>query len=489
MLEPIKRVGFSPQDRQDVENMVIETVECDPEPFFRAYISDGRSFDGRYISADLFKELFPPFQASNESRNRYNAPVHNAAAVLAAEQFRRVVADRSDQRRDTVVFLTGIPGAGKTTAVLEAGEFPDSYQAVFEGQISRPAPTISKIQQVLNAGLKAQITVVHALSENAFANTLKRFKGYGRGASINVMADIQGNLPDGLLEVHRHFGDRVALHVIDKRDPVYPKWLIGWDNLSILRSEGNHEQIKQRLDAILEQQRPNLSDAAWRQAKGLAPAELVHERTMGAGHAEDIQTSERLHRRTANRTGEAPVLADVDANSELLAVQGSEREQQAAVEGASIEQAYQETLANYVMAKHEQAERVEARIEGLIERQEANLQQTQTNKPGVFSLPATKRAWQQKEMRQKARLHSLHQRLDAVREIKEGMGVFAPRVEEMATRRMRAEHPELASDWDAMREAGRRHQEYLRKQGKERKQEQHQGKGKKLSLHHQPPEF
>ena len=101
MLEPIKRVGFSPQDRQDVENMVIEAVERDPEPFILAYTLDSRSFDGRYVSADLFKEQFAPFRASSDSRNRYNAPVHNAAAVLAAEQFRRVVADHSDQRRDT----------------------------------------------------------------------------------------------------------------------------------------------------------------------------------------------------------------------------------------------------------------------------------------------------------------------------------------------------------------------------------------------------
>lgn len=90
-----------------MESAVIRAVEHDPEPFLRAYAADARSFGGRYVSADLFKEQFYLFNASNESRNRYNAPVHNAAAVLASEQLRRVLIDRSDPRRDTFVFLTG----------------------------------------------------------------------------------------------------------------------------------------------------------------------------------------------------------------------------------------------------------------------------------------------------------------------------------------------------------------------------------------------
>lgn len=44
------------------------------------------------------------------------------------------------------------------------------------------------------------------------------------------------------------------------------------------------------------------------------------------------------------------------------------------------------------------------------------------------------------------------------------MGLHSPKIEELATRKMRAENPELASDWDAMQEAGRRHQLQLRKQ-------------------------
>jgi len=73
-------------------------------------------------------------------------------------------------------------------------------------------------------------------------------------------------------------------------------------------------------------------------------------------------------------------------------------------------------------------------------------------------------------------LQTLHARLEAVREIKEGMGLHSPKIEELATRKMRAENPELAADWKAMREAARRHELLMRKQEQERKQSQARGR-------------
>ncbi|MBV6831319.1 IncP plasmid survival protein KfrC family protein [Xanthomonas euvesicatoria] len=156
----------------------------------------------------------------------------------------------------------------------------------------------------------------------------------------------------------------------------------------------------------------------------------------------------------------------------LAAAEAADTEQQAALEAAPLDQTYQEALALYVQAKHDQVERVEDRLENLIDRQQARLQQTQASQPGLLSRPGAKRAWQNQQMQQQARLQSLHVRLEAVREIKEGMGLHSPKVEELATRKMRAENPELASDWDAMREAARRHQALLRREEQEKKQAQ-----------------
>ena len=188
--------------------------------------------------------------------------------------------------------------------------------------------------------------------------------------------------------------------------------------------------------------------------------------TAGRADARRIQpASAGFATRTTRRT-------DAAGDGLLAAAEATEAEQQAALEAAPLDQTYQEALALYVQAKHDQVERIEDRLENLIDRQQARLQQTQANQPGLLSRPGAKRAWQNQQMQQQARLQSLHVRLEAVREIKEGMGLHSPKVEELATRKMRAEKPELAADWDAMREAARRHQALQRREEQERKQAQ-----------------
>lgn len=67
-------------------------------------------------------------------------------------------------------------------------------------------------------------------------------------------------------------------------------------------------------------------------------------------------------------------------------------------------------------------------------------------------------------------MQRLHGRLESVREIKEGMGLHGPRIDELAIRKLRAQEPELAREWDAMQEAQRLHQALQRKQEQEKKQ-------------------
>ncbi len=272
-LEPIHRKGYAQQDRAKVEDDVASAVEADPDFFIKRYTEDPRSFGGRYIAADLFKETFEQYRQSKDARNRYNAPVHNSAAVLSAEQFRRMLRASSHPERTDVVFLTGIPGAGKTSSVLSGGEMPRSYRLIFEGQLSNLDTTMQKLQQVLDAELKPLIMVAHAKPEDALANTIKRFYEEGRGASINVMSSIQGGLPDTLMLVRDQLADKVTFVVQDNRFRQNPQTLFGWNHLFTLQSEGNHEQIKQRLTTALLQWRAEgrITDACYQQAIGGAP--------------------------------------------------------------------------------------------------------------------------------------------------------------------------------------------------------------------------
>lgn len=339
-LEPIVRREFSDPDRSAVQDTVVRAVEADPGMFIARYHAMEQSLNGRYVSADLFKETFKAYGTSKDSRHRYNTPVHNAAAVLASEQLRRLLQAPGERERNAVVLLTGIPGSGKTSSVLAGGAWPSNQRAVYEGQLANLEAAAAKMQQILAARLQPVIVVVHATPERALANTLQRFDELGRGAGIGVMASIQGTLPDSLQAIRERFGEVVKLQIIDRRNFSEPQVLGGWNQLPVLRSEGNHEQIRQRLSAALEQHHAagRVNEDAYRQALGQAPRSkdfgldsAAHRRDEEVGHQRERATRNRqetvLTPSALSRTAAERLQARSDQVAERLA---SERAQERA---------------------------------------------------------------------------------------------------------------------------------------------------------------
>lgn len=147
----------------------------------------------------------------------------------------------------------------------------------------------------------------------------------------------------------------------------------------------------------------------------------------------------------------------------------AQSEQQALLESSPLEFQYTAALAAQVEAKHDQVERIEDRLEGVIEQQEAKLHQIEAKQPGILSMPGTRASWQSQVQQQQALLQRLHGRLEGVREIKDGMGLHGPRIEELATRKLRHAKPELAEGWDEMRAAQRAHESLMRKKDQEKR--------------------
>lgn len=162
--------------------------------------------------------------------------------------------------------------------------------------------------------------------------------------------------------------------------------------------------------------------------------------------------------------------AVTQADALLESAQEAQADQSALLESSPLASQYSAALAAQVEAKHDQAERIEDRLENLIDQQASRLQQTQASEPGLFSRPGARAKWQNQVQQQQNIMQRLHGRLEAVREIKEGMGAQGPRIEELAHRKLRSQEPELAKEWDEMREAQRLHQALMRKREQERKQ-------------------
>lgn len=298
-MHQIRRGEYAHADRQAAQENAIQAVESDAPGLMAKYRELREAHGGRYVGADLAKELFADYNQSREARNRYNAPVHNSAAVLAAQLFEEAVRDRSHPERTHAVFLTGSPGAGKTSSVMSQGALDPLLAVVYEGQMFRAEQSFPKLDAALANGLQPVVLVVHPRPETALANTFTRFDDVGRGASTAVMSQIQGELANGLREIHSKYGERVSLRIIDARDHASRVELRGWQHLPTLESEGPSHAIKQRLDQELARHRAagTITDACYRQSAGLAPerAEL-RDRRMGPGHDPDHERAGRESR-------------------------------------------------------------------------------------------------------------------------------------------------------------------------------------------------
>lgn len=190
---------------------------------------------------------------------------------------------------------------------------------------------------------------------------------------------------------------------------------------------------------------------------------------------EQLQQQTRAMQQAVNSSFDAEAQADG-----LLERANAEQSEQAALlDTPSIESQYATALAAQIESKHDQVERIEDRLENLIEQQSSRLQQSRSQQPGLIALPSTKAKWQQQLQQQQSTMQRLQGRLEMVREIKDGMGAHGPRIEELAVKKLRHEEPGLASEWDEQQAAIRRHQALQRKKEMEQRQ-QSAGLGKAL---------
>lgn len=200
------------------------------------------------------------------------------------------------------------------------------------------------------------------------------------------------------------------------------------------------------------------------------------------------QTQTLTKAREPDATVQTNIEFEVQAESLLDEAREADSGQSSLIDSAPLESQYTAALAAQVDAKHDQTERIEDRLENLIELQASRLQQVQVQQPGFLTLPDTRHLWQQKLQQQQNTLQKLRGRLEAVREIKEGMGLHCPRIEELAAHKLRFKEPGMATDWVNMQEAQRRHQALLRQQEQGQKKslligesEQPLGRGMHLS--------
>ena len=200
--------------------------------------------------------------------------------------------------------------------------------------------------------------------------------------------------------------------------------------------------VKPKMLAAIENKHGPSMNQFWQENFGYGIDKLTQSE---AGHLRRATSVDEIRDRLVKARHEGIERLDRQGVGTSLRSERGESAQRTEVSSA-LEQNYRETLASYILAKYEQADRIEDRLEHLIDRQQSRLQQRRIAQPGFLSLPATRKAWQAEQ----ARLNRLLARLKTVQKIKSGI-----RVEAFANSKMRKENPQLARDWDAMRQVKR----------------------------------
>lgn len=361
-LESIRLTNPSETDRADVERRTVEAVERDPAMFLRAYVAHPDSDRGRYVSADLMKEMFGDYSASREARGRYNTAIHNSAAVLASAQYREALQDRSDPRRTEALFITGVPGAGKTSAVMANG-IPQDARVVYEGQLIDRS-SHDKIRAALDAGLNVRISAVLPRIETALENTKRRFDNVGRGAAFATMVRIHEETPKGLEAIKQRFGERVAIEILDLRERENRRSLDYAEGVKLWTKELERGSTAERLQNHLDlMRREGRSSRAFElQAQGQVP-HLGREPDRGdtqAGRSERVGEGRKAG--VLKDDPEGPALA----RSEDRRITKAEAARQIAALGpAAIKEAEQRENASRGNPKaHADAKAILARLHG-----------------------------------------------------------------------------------------------------------------------------
>ena len=176
----------------------------------------------------------------------------------------------------------------------------------------------------------------------------------------------------------------------------------------------------------------------------------------------------------SNVNGEADILAN-----EADAI---ENDQQSFLESSSLELQYETLLKDYIIQKHDQVERIEEKLGQLLQKQQFQMQKILMAKPNILSLPKTKRLWQGQVTQQKSSIARIEGRLTNVKDIKSSMGLHEPRIEELASRKLRLKEPNLFKEYELSKVLERTAANVARRKEDEKKRSKKASKKAKVSL-------
>lgn len=223
-----------------------------------------------HFGADIAKELFPEYAASNEARRAQSPLIQEQAAKIAADSFADALAKPVTPKTDTVTFMAGGTGSGKSTHAPKTGIVYDSTLTNFD--VAK-----EKIDAALASGRDVDIRYVFREPVEAYSQgVLKRAESIGRSVAPETHANTHRGAYETIQRLADQYKDdkkRVHIRLIDnsglaaKRVSVLPEQ--GYNGLNEKLAEIDRQAGRGQADTVARRDRQAAESQAAGQGGGV----------------------------------------------------------------------------------------------------------------------------------------------------------------------------------------------------------------------------
>jgi len=178
------------------------------------YLKENTSGGTLAVSSDAARELLPGY-ATPAERTANNFALGPASSRLADAVWQRAMQDGPTAERYIITFLTGSPGSGKTSSLLDGGQHTP-VALISEGMMDHFGKSAARIQQAIDAGFVPTLRLVYAIDpRTTLRRAVSRAMKYGRPVAISQMSRLYVEIPKTVVLLTQHFGDKLGVRVFD----------------------------------------------------------------------------------------------------------------------------------------------------------------------------------------------------------------------------------------------------------------------------------
>lgn len=198
------------------------------------------------VSADEAKHVIPGFNGMNAS------DYHEASSGFAKALYNEMLQAKKKIGNNTVMFMSGGTGSGKTTALRVANIDTKAYPIIYDTNLSGLDSSTKKITDALDSGYNVEVNYVQRHPVTAFTEgVLPRVRTEGRVVSIPEHIERHDQAFSTLQKLKQKFGDRININYIDNTGERQSAHVTTLDNLP--KYNYNSSELKGVLNERLNQ--------------------------------------------------------------------------------------------------------------------------------------------------------------------------------------------------------------------------------------------